>query len=157
MKFVFKDNKIIIYLNKENIDFDIFNKENLEKYIKELVLNIKKIYGYKISGSYNVNIYENKKIGLIIEFIKKESFDFFPDLIDLKLNIFYDSNVYLKLDDYFLIKKYKNIYYNNNNFYIDVTDLIKKDILILSEFGKYIYGKNLEKLKNKLISLHVSI
>ena len=157
MKFVFKDNKIIIYLNKENIDFDIFNKENLEKYIKELVLNIKKIYGYKISGSYNVNIYENKKIGLIIEFIKKESFDFFPDLIDLKLNIFYDSDVYLKLDDYFLIKKYKNIYYNNNNFYIDVTDLIKKDILILSEFGKYIYGKNLEKLKNKLISLHVSI
>ncbi|MDD5979550.1 MAG: hypothetical protein PUC23_00375, partial [bacterium] len=115
------------------------------------------IYGYKISGSYNVNIYENKKIGLIIEFIKKESFDFFPDLIDLKLNIFYDSDVYLKLDDYFLIKKYKNIYYNNNNFYIDVTDLIKKDILILSEFGKYIYGKNLEKLKNKLISLHVSI
>ncbi len=157
MKFVFKDNKIIIYLNKENIDFDISNKENLEKYIKELVLNIKKIYGYKISGSYNVNIYENKKIGLIIEFIKKESFDFFPDLIDLKLNIFYDSDVYLKLDDYFLIKKYKNIYYNNNNFYIDVTDLIKKDILILSEFGKYIYGKNLEKLKNKLISLHVSI
>ena len=157
MKFVFKDNKIIIYLNKENIDFDIFNKENLEKYIKELVLNIKKIYGYKISGSYNVNIYENKKIGLIIEFIKKESFDFFPDLIDLKLNIFYDSDVYLKLDDYFLIKKYRNIYYNNNNFYIDVTDLIKKDILILSEFGKYIYGKNLEKLKNKLISLHVSI
>lgn len=157
MKFVFKDNKIIIYLNKENIDFDISNKENLEKYIKELVLNIKKIYGYKILGSYNVNIYENKKIGLIIEFIKKESFDFFPDLIDLKLNIFYDSDVYLKLDDYFLIKKYKNIYYNNNNFYIDVTDLIKKDILILSEFGKYIYGKNLEKLKNKLISLHVSI
>lgn len=157
MKFVFKDNKIIIYLNKENIDFDISNKENLEKYIKELVLNIKKIYGYKISGSYNVNIYENKKIGLIIEFIKKESFDFFPDLIDLKLNIFYDSDVYLKLDDYFLIKKYRNIYYNNNNFYIDVTDLIKKDILILSEFGKYIYGKNLEKLKNKLISLHVSI
>ena len=157
MKFVFKDNKIIIYLNKENIDFDIFNKENLEKYIKELVLNIKKIYGYKISGSYNVNIYENKKIGLIIEFIKKESFDFFPDLIDLKLNIFYDIDVYLKLDDYFLIKKYRNIYYNNNNFYIDVTDLIKKDILILSEFGKYIYGKNLEKLKNKLISLHVSI
>ena len=157
MKFVFKDNKIIIYLNKENIDFDISNKENLEKYIKELVLNIKKIYGYKISGSYNVNIYENKKIGLIIEFIKKENFDFFPDLIDLKLNIFYDSDVYLKLDDYFLIKKYKNIYYNNNNFYIDVTDLIKKDILILSEFGKYIYGKNLEKLKNKLISLHVSI
>lgn len=157
MKFVFKDNKIIIYLNKENIDFDITNKENLEKYIKELVLSIKKIYGYKISGSYNVNIYENKKIGLIIEFIKKESFDFFPDLIDLKLNIFYDSDVYLKLDDYFLIKKYKNIYYNNNNFYIDVSDLIKKDILILSEFGKYIYGKNLEKLKNKLTSLHVSI
>ncbi len=157
MKYVFKDNKIVVYLNKENINFDITNKENLEEYIKELVLNIKKIYSYKISGRYNVNIYENKKIGLIIEFIKKESFDFFPDLIDLKLNVFYDSDVYLKLDDYFLIKKYKNIYYNNNNFYVNVDDLIKKDILILSEFGKYIYGIKLKKVKEKLNLLNVSI
>lgn len=153
MKFVLEEDKIIIYLNKKNCKINLSNKESFEKYIKDLVISIKKIYGYKISGSYNVNIYENKNLGLIIEFIKKESIDFFPDLIDLKLNIFYDSEVFIKLDDYFLIKKYKNVYYDKNSFYINIDELIKKDLLILSEFGKFIYGKDLENIKDKILVL----
>lgn len=150
MKFKIIDDKLIYFINKKCIDFDTENKESFERYIKNLVLNIKKIYGYKISGAYNVYIFENKNFGLIIEFIKKDELNFFPDLIDLKLSIFYDSEIYLKLEDYFLIKKYKNIYYDKECFYINVDELIKKDILILSEFGDFIYGDNLSEIKNNL-------
>ena len=104
----------------------------------------------KISGTYNVHIFENKNFGLIIEFIKKDELNFFPDLIDLKLSIFYDSEIYLKLDDYFLIKKYKNIYYNEDFFYISVDETYKKDLLILSEFSDFIYGNNLSEIKGNL-------
>ena len=150
MKLRIIDDKLVYYINKKCINFDTENKESFEKYIKNLVLNIKKIYGYKISGTYNVHIFENKNFGLIIEFIKKDELNFFPDLIDLKLSIFYDSEIYLKLDDYFLIKKYKNIYYDKEYFYINVDELIKKDILILSEFSDFIYGDNLSEIKGNL-------
>lgn len=150
MKLKIIDDKLIYYINKKCIDFDTENKESFEKYIKELVLNIKKIYGYKISGTYNVHIFENKNFGLIIEFIKKEELNFFSDLIDLKLSIFYDSEIYLKLEDYFLIKKYKNIYYYDDFFYINVDETYKKDLLILSEFSDFIYGDNLSEIKSNL-------
>ena len=150
MKLKIIDDKLIYYINKKCIDFDTENKESFEKYIKELVLNIKKIYGYKLSGAYNVHIFENKNYGLIIEFIKKDELNFFPDLIDLKLSIFYDSEIYLKLEDYFLIKKYKNIYYDDDFFYINLDETYKKDLLNLSEFSDFIYGDNLSEIKSNL-------
>ncbi len=153
MKFINEDNDIVLYIKKELINFNYYKKENIENYIKELIIKIKKIYHKKISGSYIVNIYQNKNYGLIIELKKQNYIELFPDLIDLKLNIFYDSNILLELQDYYLISKYKKIYYKDDNFYINIDELTKKDQLYLSEFCNYIYGDNEKVIKSNLISI----
>ncbi len=151
MKINIDDNKIVIYINKKNLKINYLNKQLLEDYVKDLILKIKKIYKVKIAGSYEVSIYENRFYGIIMEFVKIESLDFFPDLIDLKLNILYDSDIYLELDDYFLIKKYKEVYYFKDKYYLSINNMLSKDRIILSEFCNYIYGNKLNFLKENLV------
>lgn len=151
MRIELKDDSFIIYLHQNIIKINNFNQDLLEEYIKELILKIKKTFKIKISGSYIVNIYENRRFGLILEFSKQDNLDFFPDLIDLKLNLNKNSEVYVKVNDYFLLSKYQDTYYFKDNFYIDINQLLKKDEIYLSDFGKYIYGKELTDLKKKLM------
>ena len=142
---------LTIYVNNKNIDFDYKIKENMEDYIKKLIIKINKIYKIKISGAYQVLIYQNKNYGLIIEMNKIEELEFFPDLIDLKINIFYDSEIFMELSDYFLINNYTNIYFYNDKYYLNIKEVSLKDQLYLSEFSKYIYGDNVRKIKNKFV------
>lgn len=153
MKFISDENDITIHIKQNLINFNYYKKENIETYIKDLIIKIKKTFHKKISGSYIVNIYQNKNYGLIIELKKQYHIELFPDLIDLKLNVFYDSNILLELQDYYLISKYKNIYYNDDKFYININELTKKDRLCLSEFCNYIYGDNEKNIKSNLISI----
>lgn len=150
MKFINDNNKFIFILYKELITCDLKNQQSLEKYLKEQVINIKKIYKVKIEGCYDVYLYYNRKYGLIIEFIKINSLEYFPDLIDLNIKLIYDSKMFLEVDDYFLIKKYKEVYYFNDKYYLNVDNLLNLDSVILSDFSKIIYGKSLEQLLPKL-------
>ena len=151
MNLTVTEESLIIHINREFLNFNYQVKEKIEEYIKNLIIKIKKIYKVKISGSYKVNIYQNNNYGFIIELNKQEGLDFFPDLIDLKINMFYDSNIFLKIEDYFLINNYKGIYYYKDNYYIDIKNISNKDNLNLSEFSTYIYGTKLNDLKNKMI------
>lgn len=150
MKFIKNNNKLILFLYKELITCNLKNQQALEKYLKEQVINIKKIYKVKIEGCYDVYLYYNRKYGLIIEFIKISSLEYFPDLIDLNIKLIYDSKMFLEVDDYFLIKKYKEVYYFNDKYYLNVDNLLNLDSVILSDFSKIIYGKSLEQLLPKL-------
>lgn len=149
MKIIVSDDNFIIYRlkNKENIEN--LGKEEIEKYIKKTLLHIKKRYLSSISGFYNVTLYMNKKYGLILEVNKESDLDFFPDLIDIKLKLERNALVYLKLDDYFLIKDYETYYYDNN-FYVNIDDISDIDIVKLSDYYSLIYGDNLDKIKGKL-------
>lgn len=137
----------VIYINKDMIDVDINKKEEIESFIKDLVIDIKRIFGYKIRGMLDVNVYHNIKYGMVIEFIKLDSLDFFPDLIDLKLHIYKNALMFLEFDDYFVIKKYKKIYYKDNKFYIDINDFTKYDLTMLSEFYNIIYNVSFDDYK----------
>lgn len=150
MKIFFKENKIIIFLYKTNIDFDINIKKEIEESLKKIILSIKKRYNLKISGVYKVSIYENKKFGLIIELDHTEDFAFFPDVIDLKITIYNDSSFYLKFNDYFIINKKNNIYFYDNNYYIDINMFEDKELLLLSEFYNISYGNDLERVRNNM-------
>lgn len=153
MKFIFEDDDIVIFIYKK-LEIDITNKEDLENYIKEIIINLKKQYHKKISGFYNIKIYHNNNYGLIIKMEKEDTIDLFPELIDIKVEINYDSKIYLKIKDFFLIKEYtKEIYYYDNNFYIDINNLTNKEIIKLSEFYEITYGKEYEKIENKLIKI----
>ena len=84
---------------------------------------------------------------MVIEFINLDSLDFFPDLIDLKLHIYKNDLMFLEFDDYFVIKKYKKVYYKDNKFYIDINDFTKYDLTMLSEFYNIIYNVSFDDYK----------
>lgn len=127
------DDKIVLYVINQKIDFDIFCKEKIESFLKNIIVKLKK-KGHKISGFYNVNVYQNNNYGFIVEFKKESDLDFFPDLIDLKMNIFYDSDIYLELDDYFLIDRYANKFCLNDKWYVNINNLSNMDLIRLIEF-----------------------
>lgn len=138
MKVSLSNEDLIIYINKKLIDFDIYNKEKMLNFIKKIVINLTK-NKLKISGFYKVKVYHNKNYGLIFKMHKEDSLDFFPDLIDLKLTIYYDTNMYLECDDYFIIKDYPNIKRINDKWYININDIKEKDYIKYCEFFKLIY------------------
>ena len=149
MKIVVLDDNFIIYKLKNNLDIDNLSKEEIERNIKKILIYVKKRYLKSISGFYNVILYSNKKYGLILEVNKESDLDFFPDLVDIKLKIVSDFDIYLKFDDYFLIKDYE-VYYYDNYFYVNIDDLSNKDIICLSDYYEITYGEGLDKIRCKL-------
>lgn len=146
MRFINDNDDFTLYIQGVKLD-DI---DNLKKYLKEKVLVLKKKYFKDISGFYNVDVYSNDRIGLIINFDREEGFDFLRDIIDLNVKVHENSSVYLEFDDIFLIDSFNDIYFFNNKFYIDVFCLNDVNFFKLLEFSNFVYGKKLEKLKTKL-------
>ena len=132
------NNKIVLYVINKKVDFDIFSKEKIEEFIKKIILKLRK-KDYKIAGFYNVKVYQNNNYGFIMGLEKESDLDFFPDLIDLKLNIFYDSDFYLEFDDYFFVDKYVDIFRLKDKWYLNIKDLSDKEFIQLSEFGNINY------------------
>ena len=86
---------------------------------------------------------------MILDIIKEDELDFFKDILDIKVSINYESDIFLSFEDYFLVKN-KKIYYKDQNYYININDLEDKEILKLSEFSKIIYGEELKTIKTNL-------
>ena len=139
MKIVSSTDKITVYMYKiETID-------NINDYMKKLILKLKRKYHINICGFYKVNIYKNDKIGMIIDLLKEDDIDFFTDLVDLNIKVYENSDMYFEFNDYFLLEK-KNICVINNCYYVDINSLSKKEILSMIEFCKIIYGEAVNKL-----------
>ena len=145
MKIVSSGDDLTIYLLENN-----FDNIEIKEYVKRVVLEVKERIKRYISGYYDVYVYLNKKYGIIIELIKESDFDFFKDFVELDIHIKENSKMYFKFKDYFLILNKSNIYYYDNNYYVDVRNLNKKDFLKLTEFGEIIYGNSLKKIQSKL-------
>ncbi len=138
MRFVYNEDIITIYILKKD-NFDLKDRKGLETYLKRLIVLLKKKkYDIK-SGLYIAKIYQNNNYGLIIELENIEELELFKDMIDLKILIYDDSLMYLKIEDYFLINDKKKKYYNDS-FYINISDLTGLERINLSEFSKIIYG-----------------
>jgi len=132
MKIITKKDKITVRIIKEE---DI---NNINDYIKRIILTLKRKYKIDIFGFYRVDVYQNSKVGLIIDIIKEEDIDCFNDLLDLKVNIKKNSPMYLKFNDYFLNEK-KDIQIIDNSFYISVDNITKKEMLEMIEFSEIVY------------------
>ena len=157
MKIDVHDNDITIYINKVFIDFDIKEKQELERFIMNIVLKIKKKKNNKLSGFYKAFVYINNNYGIIIDLIKQDDLDLFPELIDLKLIIFYDSEIYLKTNDYFKVKDLNKYYKYSNNYYINISEINNNELLKLIEFSKIIYGNESYNLNEKLIKIQTNV
>lgn len=150
MKIELTNEKIVVYLN--NYYFNTSDKDKLIREIKDLFIKLIKIYKLSFSGIYKVNLYENKLYGSILEIIKQEELLFSRDLIDIKVSVKKNNDIYLKTSDYFVFEDYQNIYYRDNNYYLNILDT--SNYLKLIEFCKIVYNieksdlKPLAKMKN---------
>ena len=141
--------KIVLYLY--NYFFKNLEKESIKTEIKNIFLKLIQKYQIKISGIYDVLVYENLKYGTVLEINKKEELLFHQDLIDIKVKIIIDCNVYLKTTDYFILEKYNNVYYKDSFYYINILDI--DNILSLIEYVDIIYDKD-ENYLDKMILIN---
>ena len=149
MKVISRNDKISVFLMGENV----LDKDNIMGQIKELIIKLKRKYNKTISGFYRVNIYETK-ICTIIDLIQEEEIDFLKDIIDLKIVICENEDIYLGFEDYYLFKNRKK-YFLNNKYYVNLKEISKKEYLKVCEFCNIVYGEELSKIKQnkKLITI----
>ncbi len=149
MKLEFTDDDCYkVFINSAYIkDFDIDSNDDVGKYVKMIILKLRKLYGITLEGFYEVHVYYIKYIGMILDI--KNIDTYYGKTIDLKIVVHNDEKYYLKIDQYDLIKKYKEANYFNNYFYLSTSLLQKKDILPLIENIEIVYGSSLNDLKNK--------
>ena len=140
MKLDIYDDKYIIFLNKDNIKGVNFKeKREVEDCFRNLCTKIRKRINKDINGFFNIKVYLNNNFGaiLIIEKEELEYYDYFSNQIDMQIEIDYDSEVLLKLNDFFDIElNFCDVYLYKNEFYIKYVDDIK-----YLEFTHIIYGE----------------
>ena len=142
MKIISNSDKLSVFvINNKDIDLD-----NLDMYMKELIIKLRRKYRKDIYGFYKVDVYVKDKIGMIIDFTLEEEIDFFRDLVDLKVVVHEEADVFLKFSDYFLFDK-KKVYFFEGEDYVDIDDLSDEEFLEKLEFCKVIYGEELSDIK----------
>lgn len=134
MKITRKKEDFIIYINKYEIDNKCLNK-GLENYIKDIILKLKRTRIKDMSGSYKTKVYYNKIYGFIINMFHDKDIEYFPDIIDVNIKIYNDSELYYKTKDIFLIKdkKYEE---KNKEYIVNIKDLNEKELIKLIEHGE---------------------
>ena len=143
MKVVFKDNKIIVFLNKK-LDLD---KVNLDIYFKKLFLRIKNKYNLELNGYYDVNVYIDNYYGSIIE-IENEDLDYYNYFNQIDMEIKVNKTTFLYEIDYEYLDKEllsKSIVYKQNNkLYFKITD--KSILNKIIECSKIIYDNRVKEI-----------
>lgn len=142
MKIISNGDKLSVFvINNKDIDLN-----NLDMYMKELIIKLRRKYRKDIYGFYKVDVYVKDKIGMIIDFNLEEEIDFFRDLVDLKVVVHEEADVFLKFSDYFLFDK-KKVYFFEGEYYVDIDDVSDKEFLEKFEFCDTVYGEELSNIK----------
>lgn len=144
MKVLSNNAKITVFAyTKDDID--------INDYVKKLIRKLKNKYRINMFGFYQINIYKNSVVGMIADIIKEDDdIDYFNDIIDLKIKVYEDADVYFVFDDYFFneIMKIKVL---DDKYYINIKDLSYREYLTLTDFCNYVYGDELDVIKDKLL------
>ena len=140
-----KNSYLIKILNNK---VDIYNTQELEKITKKIFnIIIKK---NKLKNLIILEIYPNNIYGTIILLKDYHKLITINDEIEVKISIHTDTPFLYKID-YFNINKLtkENIYYYQNNFYLEIKEPInKKEYLNLLEMSEIIYETSDEIINN---------
>ncbi len=141
MKTIIKNDKIIVFLNGQFIQTD-----NLDKYFRKLLLSLNKKYEIPLKGYYNINVYEDKNYGMVLELIYEdmEYYNYF-DQIDLNINIMADNEFLYKIKYEFLDNITNNgivCYKYNNELYLQLKN--QKNLFHILELIEVVYDKTSE-------------
>ena len=132
------NNDYSIFINSLYInDLAVNTKEEVGDFLKDLIVRLKNTYSITLKGFYEVEVYINRIIGMYIKMNKIKKFDFYMDEIDLKIDINFNSRVYYKTLDYFIISKYKGIKIKDGYYYISIDTIDNNDINSLVEHGTF--------------------
>lgn len=139
MKLTFKDNKIVVFLNKP-----IKLKEiKSEDYFRKLFINIKNKYNLKLNGYYKINVYMDKFFGSVIE-IENQEIDYYDYFNQIDMEIKVIMNTFLYEVNYEYINKSildKIIIYKlKDKLYIKILDESVLNRII--EYSKIIYDNS---------------
>ncbi len=150
MKIEKRENKLIVFLNtKTSEKFNFKNKIELEKEFQKLFSKLNKIYDLEICGNYNIEIYNIKQYGIILE-IEKQNEEYFSycDYIDMNLNISKYNDILYKIKNYDKEILYNSIMYiNKGEIYIIPRNSEFQTIGKTVENCEIIYGKEAYKIK----------
>lgn len=125
---------------------DYNNKEEIISKVKDILLKVKS--KLKLRGFYKIKVYCDSRVGIFIDGVRID--DSNSNVLDLRVIVYLDCEIYFKTDDYFLIKDCKNIRYYRDNFYCLANDI--SDINEVIEFGEFVYGDMvLEMLDNSCV------
>ena len=118
-----------IYIRKNLIkDINFDNKEEIEKYLKNLFKILSNKYKLNIEGFYDITIYKDKYYGIIIHFEKEELeyYDYYKNQVDMRL-IIKDINFKYIVSDipHNILNKVK-IKNNNDNIYLIIKEELSK-------------------------------
>ena len=153
VEIVDEDSYKIFINNNYDTSLHAKDKEAMGKFIKSIILKIRKIYNILLEGLYEVNVYIIKFIGIVLEI--KNIDRYLSKSVDLKIIVHSDEDIYLKVYDCDLINHYHHLKYLNNYFYLNINNLLEKDVYSLLENYDIVYGKELDDLKKEWHSLTI--
>ena len=131
-----------IFLNDLEIkDINVESEKSLESTIRGVILRLKSKYDIVLKGLYDVSIFIKEGISAYIIIEKINTFLFREKDIDLRIKIIFNSKFYFKTVDYDVVKAFNDVYFYNNEYYTEVSNL--EDINKYIEFGEIIYDDNL--------------
>ena len=152
MRLEVERDKYFLYVNQDyckNMDFN--SKESIASYAKTLVLRLKRIYGIVLQGFYQMKVFVNDCVGMFIELVKLDDFEFELMTIDLKVIIFLHQTFLLQCTDFDFFEHFSSVYFRAPYYY----GVLQKDEFVLPclEYGKLIYGPAVDEVLQKGILL----
>ena len=131
-----------IFLNDLEIkNINVASEKSLESTIRGVILRLKSKYDIVLKGLYDVFIFIKEGVSAYIIIEKVNTFLFREKDIDLRIKIIFNSKFYFKTFDYDVVKAFNDVYFYNNEYYTEVSNL--EDINKYIEFGDIIYDDNL--------------
>lgn len=131
-----------IFLNDLEIkNINVASEKSLESTIRGVILRLKSKYDIVLKGLYDVSIFIKERVSAYIIIEKVNTFLFREKDIDLRIKIIFNSKFYFKTFDYDVVKAFNDVYFYNNEYYTEVSNL--EDINKYIEFGDIIYDDNL--------------
>ena len=150
MKIDYRDNNLIVFLNKKNVSsIDFFDKHCMEKYFRDLFYKFNNDYNMDLKGSYNIEVFIDDNFGIILD-ISSDDVDYFEycsDVVDMNISISKYNKFMYKLFNGIgdLIKKC-DVYIYNDDIYVIPNSLSYFEFGILLENSKIIYGEKCFKI-----------
>ena len=146
---IIDDNNIYIFINSCYMDhININSKEDIIDFIKSIIK--KNRIKLKMKGFYKVIGHFNDKVGLFLDIYKLDD-NLYSNSLDIKVILNMKETIYFKTTLYDIIPINTKIYYYDNNFYFDISNI--NNIYDIVEYGEFIYGDRIDNILNKSISI----